>query len=563
MAEAKKDTIYIDVDDEITSIVEKVQDSKSKIVALVLPKRAVVLQSIVNMKLLKRTSDEVNKRVVLITSEAGLLPLAGAVGVYTAKNLQSKPEIPPAPESGSPEDELLESEEEDGDKELDKAAAVGALAGAGALKAASKDDDEDVFEQPSNSSSTKSPVSTASKAAKPKKSKKDKKNKVPNFEKFRLKVVIGVVGVLLLLLFSYWAFFIAPKATVAITTETSDINTTVDFTASLSATELNVGESIVPAKQVKQNDNGSEKAPATGNKDLGTKATGSVRLSISCGDVGGSPPTVPAGTGVSTGGLTFIVQSNTSLTTPSFSGGCQFIGTAGVTAQQNGEQYNIGSGKTFTVAGYSDVSGSNGDAFTGGTTNMATVVSQQDVDSAKSKIADNSESIKAQLKQELEDAGYFALTDTFSASESALSIVPEVDQEANEVTVSVERNYTMLGVNRDDLNELVKNDVNEEANQKSLQVQDDGIDDGVFRIGTGGDENNIPVSAQLQVALGPKIDEEALKQEIAGKKKGDVNNIVTSIQGVKEADISYSPFWVSTAPKNTAKITIEFKEAEN
>lgn len=56
MSEAAKDTIYIDVDDEITGIIDKVVSSKHKIVALVLPKRAAVLQSIVNMKLLKRVA---------------------------------------------------------------------------------------------------------------------------------------------------------------------------------------------------------------------------------------------------------------------------------------------------------------------------------------------------------------------------------------------------------------------------------------------------------------------------------------------------------------------------
>lgn len=554
MAEAKKDTIYIDVDDEITSIVEKVQDSKSKIVALVLPKRAVVLQSIVNMKLLKRTSDEVGKRVVLITSEAGLLPLAGAVGVYAAKNLQSKPEIPPAPDSDSPEDELLESEE---NKDLDKAAAVGALAGAGAAKATN--DDEDVFEQPGEANSAKA---EKTKDKKSKKSKKDKKSKVPNFEKFRLKVVLGVLGVFTLIFLSYLAFFVAPKAKVTISTETSDINTTINFTASTTATSLDVESKTVPAKQATETDNGSETAPATGRKDLGTKATGSVRLAISCADVDGTPPTIPAGTGVSTGGLTFITQSDTSLTTPSFSGGCQFFSTAGVSAQENGEQFNIGSGKTFTVSGFNKVSGTNSSEFSGGTTKMATVVSQQDVDTAKAKIQDNGEAIKAQLQKELEEAGFYAMTDTFAAKENAMAVVPEIDQEAEQVTVSVERTYTMLGVNRDDLSALVKSDVEDEANDRSLQVQDDGIDQGVFRIVAGGDDSNTPVSMQLQVALGPKIDTDQLKQQIAGKKKGDVRNIVTAIQGVKEADISYSPFWVSNAPKNVEKIQIEFKEAE-
>ena len=108
-----KDTIYIDIDDEITNIIEKVVDSKQKIVALVLPKRATALQSIVNMKLLKRRADNVGKRVVLITSEKGLLPLAGAVGLHTAKTLQSKPGVPPPPDiPDAPED--LDTSDESG-----------------------------------------------------------------------------------------------------------------------------------------------------------------------------------------------------------------------------------------------------------------------------------------------------------------------------------------------------------------------------------------------------------------------------------------------------------------
>src|SRR5262249_51818585 len=95
---ANKDVIYIDVDDEITAVIDKVQASNKKIVALVLPKRATVLQSIVNMKLLKRAAGDTKKNLVLITSEAGLLPLAGGVGIHVAKSLNSKPEVPEAPD---------------------------------------------------------------------------------------------------------------------------------------------------------------------------------------------------------------------------------------------------------------------------------------------------------------------------------------------------------------------------------------------------------------------------------------------------------------------------------
>jgi len=78
------------------------------VVALVLPKRAPVLQSIVNMKLLKRTADTADKNLVLITSETGLLPLAGAVGLHVASTPNSKPNIPNAPVSPGDEPEDID-----------------------------------------------------------------------------------------------------------------------------------------------------------------------------------------------------------------------------------------------------------------------------------------------------------------------------------------------------------------------------------------------------------------------------------------------------------------------
>lgn len=105
-----KDTIYIDVDEEITGIVGMVGNSPKKIVALVLPKRANTLQSIVNMKLLKRTADQTDKQVVLITSEPRLFPLAGAAGVHVAPNLTTKPYLPPVPGAGSPGDDQADSQ---------------------------------------------------------------------------------------------------------------------------------------------------------------------------------------------------------------------------------------------------------------------------------------------------------------------------------------------------------------------------------------------------------------------------------------------------------------------
>src|SRR5690606_25390093 len=97
----KKDVIYIDIEDDITAVIDKVKHAEEKIVALVPPKGNAVLQSVVNLKLLKRAANNANKQPVIVTSNQALTARAGGLELYVAKNLQSKPAIP-----GAPADEL-------------------------------------------------------------------------------------------------------------------------------------------------------------------------------------------------------------------------------------------------------------------------------------------------------------------------------------------------------------------------------------------------------------------------------------------------------------------------
>lgn len=107
----KKDVIYIDIEDDITSIIGKVKEAGAKIVALVPPKRIGVLQSAVNLKLLTKSATENDKRVVLITSDHSLTALAAGLKIPVAKNLQSRPEIPQMDSPEVADEEVINGEE--------------------------------------------------------------------------------------------------------------------------------------------------------------------------------------------------------------------------------------------------------------------------------------------------------------------------------------------------------------------------------------------------------------------------------------------------------------------
>lgn len=552
-----KDTIYIDVDDEITGIIDKVHNSKQKVVALVLPKRAAVFQSVVNMKLLKRKAEDAGKHVVLVTSEASLMPLAGAVGMFVAKTPQSKPEIPPGPgEMGAAAEE---------EEPLNKAAAVGALAGAAAV---AREDEDESIEVDNSADDGKPGGGDKGKKGKKGKSGKEggkKKFKIPNFEKFRTRLILGGVLLVLLIVGAVLAFFVLPKAQITLKTDTQDVDSNLTLAADPAATEVDLERKVIPAKNEEFRKTDTEKVPATGQKDLGTKAAGTISFSIPCSAVSGNPPTIPPGTTVTTNNLAFITDGSTSLTTPDFNGGCKFVGTGSVTSQSPGEQFNVEASRTFAVSGYSSVSGVNPNPFAGGTSKIVKVVRQEDVDLAKQRINDRTAADgPKELEKKLQDGGYKALPDTLTSGNATVSSSPAVAAEANEVTVTATTVFTMLGVKEDDLKKIVEEDAKSKIDASKQQIQDNGISDATIKVvGDKKPNTRTELSFQTTVTAGPQLDAEALKKEIAGKKRGEVQEIFKQRPGVQDVDIHYSPFWVTKTPKKTSKITIEFEKSSD
>src|SRR5579871_5820365 len=244
-----KDTVYIDADDEITAIIDKVEDAKNKVVALVLPKRTTALKSIVNMRLLKRSAENANKNVVLITTEQALLPLAGAAGVHVSKDLKTKPEIPPSPLDAPPPT----TGESEGSTKIDGSRPIGELALAHEEGEAIDLEDDDAEAE------------TAA-AAKPK---KDKKLKVPNFERFRLGLVGGIVGALLLIFLLIFGIFVWPSATIAIQTSSTPVSANFNLTATDKAKSLDEAGGNIPASLQSKDQTGTTQVQATGQQNNG------------------------------------------------------------------------------------------------------------------------------------------------------------------------------------------------------------------------------------------------------------------------------------------------------
>jgi hypothetical protein len=528
---------------------------------LVLPKRAAVMQSIVNMKLLKRTATESKKNVVLITSETSLLPLAGIAGLHVAPSLQSKPEVPEV--GAMPGDSPIDVDVDSGSDEerVDGHKSVGQLAG---LSMPKKNSDDDSIEVDNDEPEPDQEAGAEPVTDTPKKS-FNKKLKVPDFDKFRMRLLIAGGGLVLLLVGWFVAFHVLPKATVTIKTDTVSVNSELSLTGQTATKDADQAKMIIPAelKEFKKTD--SQKVPATGQKDEGTKATGTVTLAL--GDCSSPQVTVPAGTIVSAGGLNFATAADAVLTSVKIGVQCRnsdfkefSTRTVNVTAQNAGGQYNL-SARSYTVAGFSNVSAS-GSSMTGGTSKVVKVVSQEDVDGAKQKFLDaNNPAANQEVANQLKSDGYFPLTDTFAPGNPLVASTPNVGDEATDVTVNVTITYTMHGVKQDDLKNLLESEINKKIDTAKQKILNNGLDKAAIRI-TDKNPTQVKFSLQTVASAGVQQDSEAIKKAIAGKKKGEVQDAILARPGVKDVTVTYSPFWVYSTPSKASKITIVFQQSD-
>ena len=564
----KKTTIYVDIDDDIAGIAEKVENAEQKIVALVLPKRPSALQGSVNMNLLRKISDDASKNIVLITNDEQVLKLAGQIGVHVSTSLQSKPYLPSQIVDASPViDEVSDTPSGDADpaqpdvyvddKKVDLKTPIGQLAGMDS-------DDEIELDNGDEESGDASPDAESTKDTK---KTGRKKISVPNFGAFRTKLTMGIGATILLIGVFYWAFVIAPKASITLTTEKSDANAKITLTASKDQATVDAEKGLLPAtrKEDKQKLNGT--FTATGQKDVGTKASGTMTIQ-NCDYSDGF--TLPAGTRFSNNGKGYV--SSAQVTVPKFTGSsssCTLTGsssgksTVSVTAESSGDSFNLSS-RSYSISGIPDSAHVDavGSVMGGGTTKIIRVVSAEDVETAKGKVlATAADNVKGKVSTLLSNEGLVAISDTFVTSVGAPVTSIAVDSEATaDVTLTIEITSSMLGVKRTDIDPLLTKELIKKITPATQKIYSTGSDKAIIAVIERPNADTVKMTVAVTGRIGPNIDRTQLKKDIAGKKAGDAKQALEARPGVAKADIRLSPFWVFSVPKSTKKITVKINE---
>lgn len=563
-----KDTVYIEPEDDITDIIAKIEKSKEKIVALVPPKKAGVFRSVVNMKLIAKAGKTSGKTVVLVTVDPSITKLAAASKLPVTKNLQTAPTIPTvdddieesstesvdengkseessAPETPEDEENADKDEEETEDNEE---------------KAPSEEDDEDeeVEEE------------------KPKSKKKSSKSKHRLIEWIKshkkLSILIAVLCVALIG-FIIWALFIAPAVDVfvSIKTDSNNFSEGVTFVKELSKENAAEGKLYLEERKIETSQ--EVNFEATGQKNRGEKATGTIRVSHSF--FGAGSVSINRGTTFTINGLNYQAADDYVLGWSGLATSlqgikdsvkdcvndalaeeyCTIVKNIEVVASEGGTKYNI----PASDSGWTSVAQVNVGSLTpmsGGTDDIITVVQQIDVEKARNELKEaNADENKEKLYESIPEDSII-LESTFKQETSAATSTPAVDEEVKEGTKPTLKTTTTTSVyiiDRTKLEEFIRTKVNLPEDKKIYEIRDAYID-GLRESG-----GNFIGKIKALYYTGPRLTESELVEKIKGKGLGDARREISDIDGVAEVKMNPSYPWVFVVPTDSNRITVSFE----
>jgi hypothetical protein len=542
----KDNALYLEVDEDITSAIDKLNKVSGDSVQIVVPKRSTLLQSVINQKLLKKAAENAHKRLVLVTNDRVATDLASRVGLAVATSLGAEAVLSTAKKAAPV---LADDVIEDGDPEPAKATAPVAKQPEKPSKEAKKavapvvatralTDDEPALADAAGAAG----ADEVAKAAK-----SGKEPKVPNFSTLK-KRALWLTALIVIIIGYLVGMYFWSTGTVTLYADGARSNIDTTFAVDTSLTKATPGSTTIPGQSLTTSHNLSTTFTSTGTQNIGTKAGGTMTVS----NRSGVAQPLQAGTRfVAPDGNVFL--SNSDVTVPGASvtqsGGIQAgTATVPVTASSNGDNYNEAGGQAYTIPGLGSQAlvTAQGGAMSGGTTKTVQIVTQGDVDTATTAaVAGDKASGQKALVAKV-PAGDVALTSSLTATPTAVTSNPPVGGQGTQATLTLTVNYAMLVVNKKDYTAMI-----ESIEQKQLgannQIYDNGIGTATLTAGTvAGTRQSFHFVTTA--SGGPSFDQAAIAKALRGKKYSDASDYATGLPGVVKTTVTLSPAWSSSMP---------------
>lgn len=586
-------TIEVLKDEEITSVIDRIISNGDDNLILIIPVKCRAFKSLIDFQLLKRETDVLGKNVSIASSDPLIITLAKKVGyeirgrVFLNKPIAKVYDIIPPKDMPSisiedlfEDDEISEKETEE--KESADSSALGVFNAKEEdvtsvskqsidTQIASKDilpaEDKYASEQFWRDQKYRNGVESAESIDRVKKEniffnffkgKKPEAVEIPLKKKSR-KFLLFLFSFLLIGAFAgYMIIFYGVN--IIITPLVTPLNLDFNVLVGVKTPTVSGFKNEIPAQLFKTEKNFFQKFNSTGEKDVETKARGTIFIYNAHSSTKQFLKTETRFK--STDGKIFKTVKSITVPGAKVEDG-KIIPSKiemEVVADQAGSEYNIGTGR-FAIPGFEGTAkfntfyGESVKPMSGGAKGRVKVVSQSDINNAKSEMEKKlSESLKSEiLAKKPKDLEFIESAYKEEIIQSLAE--PGLDQIADTFQYKISGVGNVLFFDKSDLNALVLMNINKEiktgetvinsSKKLNYSVNKINFDDGIMELKVSFTSNFFK-----------EINEDELKNQLLSKSEEEIKQILLEDKRIESAQVKFWPFWLKSAPANHSRIKL-------
>lgn len=634
-------TLYIDIDEEITSIVERLKKSQANEIIMVVPKRAMLIQSIVNLRLLKKEADQLGLQLMVVTQDKLGKLLVEKAGILVQPKMEdlledeyetsqtmpgdtewNNTDIPQEIKTVSDQNRLDHIgspsyfDENYGRQKMTKRSPVEMSSGNPVKEAEGIINKElikgvgDIKKKPmmdypvrlgtidaisiperKNADLEKKEAAVLSRSPGPWRGNPETNqfsgpgDKLENFfhhipkepfgkpfeaEKrrsiFNKRILAVASAIITLSVFVVGAFYYVPQATINLTLKERMKEQDLTIKGSTEQAVLDLEKETIPVKLINVEDEISQNFDTSGEKTVSNqKAHGTV---VIFNEFSSSPqPLVATTRFVSEDGKLFRLTKGVTVPGTAKDGSDTKPGTveAEVTADQAGEEYNIGPSK-FVIPGfennkekYAKIYAKSSQSMTGGGSGgdqqKSRAITDGDFNAAKVKIQKSlNDSVKKKIK-DMSGSGMTLTDDAINIEEATYKTSNSVGDVAENFQLTAKTKASALVFKEQDLKDVINN-IMTKSSGINIKFESDDITLEYGKILPDFRSGSLDIKVRAKGKAGTNLDEEKFKKDILGKTTEEFESYLGSYPDISKAEVIYWP------PFADSKIPVYEKRVE-
>ncbi|KKP68620.1 MAG: hypothetical protein UR66_C0004G0020 [Candidatus Moranbacteria bacterium GW2011_GWE1_35_17] len=588
---------YIDVDEEVNSIIGKIKKSNSKYNILVIAQGALLMQSAVSLKLIKREIDSLDKKVMMIIRDERAASMAEKIGFPVKKSLEDvkglntqavlkKTDIQANRELSRKESDSLDlSNIADKKNRLinlgsDSFISAGAIAErkreSDEIKNIKLSEKESVFDKfPEDNAGNDSFLEQQEIAFKNLFTKSPEQTMPENKDEFStnriLKFLWIFAVVIVILIAGIGAYFFLPSAEVKVFPFNKNENLSLKLNVAEDSGSFGEQNSLINLKTevIEKESMLSLNFDASGEKgDSNQKARGKMTIYNEFSEA--SQILVVTTRFLSNDNKLFRLLETVTVPGMAMKDGKMEPGKieADIVADEAGEEFNIKEA-TFTIPGFKGSSKyekfyakleqeTKGGGSSG---NGLKVVSKSDIESAKFK---TEEQLKTQLRENIKNSlteEKYLLDNAMAYEVVDFSVFPEEGSITENFEYQAKIKIKALVFSAKEMNEKITSFIKANSDQDKFSMELISFENNYGNADIDFSKKTIKMDVNVNAKLRSKIDADKISNSLAGKNRDELSDVVRNYPEISKVEAVISPSFLSNSfPRYPSRIKVTLSQ---